>query len=724
MSKIGQKTLSEVKSKKLLAKYGIDFADEIEVFTISESVVAAEKIGYPVVVKVCGDLISHKSERGLVRLKLSNAADVEQAASDLSAACLASDGETSLLISKMESGRRELIIGLIRDEQFGSFVMLGLGGVFAEVLSDTVFAMTPLGLDGALTLIDRLNNQDALGDFRGEKAINRLQLAEMLVSLSNIERQESEIHSIDINPVLARADGSLVAVDALIELRDNPTAAKDEGKLSSRSISDEHFAALFSPRGVVVVGASTHPGKFGFVTLHNILTNGYLGRVFATHLERAKVLDIECLKSVEELPVDTVDLAIICTPASTNVDILRACANKKIKAVYLTSAGYADSGSYGLQAQIELSDLANSLGILLIGPNGQGFVSTPQRLCAQIVGPYPPSGVISLVSQSGNFVSTFMNYSRQTGVGIARAVSAGNAAQIGLPEFFDYFAKDPATKVSLAYLEGIGNGKQLAESMRQLSKVKPLVLVKGGVTIGGARAAASHTGALASNDRIFEGVCSSTGTIRISDVELAFDVAATLATQPMPKGNNIIVLTTVGGWGVVTADVIVDENVLNLMQLPNHLEAAISELLPQRWSKNNPIDCAGGETRETVAEVMRLVASDRAVDAVIFLGIGIQSNQARMMREGSYFPNFELERIVTYHERQDEMYAKVAADLSQEFEKPILIATELGVADPNNPGVLAVKNTGRHCYSSGQRAARALSSVYQYAKWRELATHA
>lgn len=716
--------LSEVKSKKLLTQFGIIFAEEIEVLTISDAVIAAEKIGYPVVVKVCGDSISHKTERGLVRLKLNHASDVERAASELNAACLPSDGETSLLISKMESGRRELIIGLIRDEQFGPFIMLGLGGVFAEVLNDTVFAMTPLGLDGAFALIDRLHNQDALQEFRGDKAINRLQLAEMLVSLSNVERQESRIQSIDINPVLARADGSLVAVDALIELRDTPTVVGNERKPSPISITDDHFAALFAPRGVVVVGASTHPGKFGFVSLHNILTNGYLGRVFATHLERAKVLDIECLKSVEDLPSDTVDLAIICTPASTNFDILRACAGKKIKAVYLTSAGYADSGSDGLQAQIELCELANSLGILLIGPNGQGFVSTPQKLCAQIVGPYPPSGVISLVSQSGNFVSTFMNYSRQTGVGIARAVSAGNAAQVGLPEFFDFFANDPATKVSLAYLEGIGNGKQLAKSMHQLSKAKPLVLVKGGVTIGGARAAASHTGALASNDRIFEGVCSSTGTIRISDVELAFDVAATLATQPLPKGNNTIVLTTVGGWGVVTSDVIVDENVLNLMQLPNHLEAAISELLPQRWSKNNPIDCAGGETRETVAEVMRLVASDQAVDAVIFLGIGIQSNQARMMREGAYYPNYELERIVNYHERQDEMYAKVAAELSNEFDKPILIATELGVADPNNPGVLAVKNTGRLCYSSGQRAARALSSVYQYAKWRSFETHA
>ena len=154
--------LSEVKSKKLLTQFGIIFAEEIEVLTISDAVIAAEKIGYPVVVKVCGDSISHKTERGLVRLKLNHASDVERAASELNAACLPSDGETSLLISKMESGRRELIIGLIRDEQFGSFIMLGLGGVFAEVLNDTVFAMTPLGLDGAFALIDRLHNQDAL----------------------------------------------------------------------------------------------------------------------------------------------------------------------------------------------------------------------------------------------------------------------------------------------------------------------------------------------------------------------------------------------------------------------------------------------------------------------------------------------------------------------------------------------------------------------------------
>lgn len=711
--------LSEVKSKQILSKYGVKFAKEQEVQSVREAITAAENIGFPVAIKLCSDAISHKTERGLVRLNVRDATEAEAASVALLNATKREDGPTSLLVAKMESGRRELIVGLVRDEQFGPFVMLGLGGVFAEIMNDTVFAPTPLDITAATALIDRLQNQNFLGQFRGDHAIDRTQLAEILVSLSSVESQESAIQSIDINPLIARSDGSLVAVDALIELRD----VKGEilNSPSKSFLTDAHFSALFEPRGVVVVGASTHPGKFGFVSLHNILTNGYAGNVFATHLECATVLDVKCHKSVDDLPDDSVDLAFICTPAATNPDILRACARKKIKAVYVTSAGYADSGDVGLKAQIELGVLAAELNILLVGPNGQGLVSTPQRLCAQIVGPYPPAGSISLVSQSGNFVSSFMNYSRQSGVGIARAVSAGNATQVGVSDFFNYFASDADTKVVLAYLEGISDGRLLAKSMRELSKLKPLVVVKGGSTSGGALAAASHTGALASNDRIFDGVCSSTGAIRVSDVERAFDVAATFATQPLPKGNNTILLTTVGGWGVVTSDVIFDEGVLNLMQLSKSLKNSISKLLPDRWSKNNPIDCAGGETRETVTEVMRLIASDQDVDAIIFLGLGIQSNQARMMREGEYFPNFELERIVKYHERQDEMYANVAAELSLATRKPILIATELGVADPNNPGVLAVQNTGRLCYASGQRAARALSSVYRYAKWQGVA---
>ncbi|MFM7492727.1 MAG: CoA-binding protein, partial [Acidimicrobiaceae bacterium] len=156
-----------------------------------------------------------------------------------------------------------------------------------------------------------------------------------------------------MNPLIVRPNGSVVAVDALIEMHDSNSSVSYSGTSSDHASFDSttatrksslHYEALFSPRGVVVVGASTHPGKFGFVSLHNILVNGYLGKVFATHLERATVLDIDCLSAVDDLPDDSVDLAFICTPASTNADILRACAKKGIKAAYITSAGYADLG--------------------------------------------------------------------------------------------------------------------------------------------------------------------------------------------------------------------------------------------------------------------------------------------------------------------------------------------------------------------------------------------
>jgi acyl-CoA synthetase (NDP forming) len=722
--------LSEHKSKKFLSQYGVPFTREIQVSSADDAVKAANEIGYPVAIKICADVISHKTERGMVRLSVRDAAETREATVALLGLVKPEDGETSVLVAKMESGRRELIAGVVSDEQFGSFVMLGMGGVFAEVLSDTVFAPTPLDLNSAFRLIGKLKSQSVLGDFRGDRAVDRLQLAETLVSLSRAQVENESVRSIDLNPIIVRTNGSIVAVDALVEMFDEQSTTLISGSLSayqklpsksSISASSRHYEALFSPRGVVVVGASAHPGKFGFVSLHNILVNGYLGNVFATHLERATVLDIDCLAGIAELPDNSVDLAFICTPASTNAEILRECARKGIKAAYITSAGYADLGDDGLQAQIDLKNLANELEILLIGPNGQGIVSTPQKLCAQIVGPYPPQGSISLVSQSGNFVSSFMNYSLQTGVGVSRAVSAGNAAMVGVPEFLDYFSKDESTKVALAYIEGVSDGRLLADSMRNLCKAKPLVVVKGGSTSGGARAASSHTGALATDDKIFDAVCQNTGATRVKDVERAFDVAATFATQPLPRGKNTIVLTTVGGWGVVTSDAIHEEGVLSLIELPSNLESEISKLLPDRWSKNNPIDCAGGETRQTVVDIMRLVATDEAVDAIIFLGIGIQSNQARMMRHGRYFPDYELDRIVNYHERQDAMYANFAADLSIETHKPILVCTELAVADPENAGVVAVRKTGRLCYASGQRAARALSDVYQYANWRGLA---
>jgi acetyltransferase len=484
------------------------------------------------------------------------------------------------------------------------------------------------------------------------------------------------------------------------------------------TLTTEHYLALFEPRGVVVAGASSHPGKFGFVALHNILANGFEGEVFATNREGVEVLGRPTLPSMDDVPEGVADLVFVCTPAAANPDVLRTAAKKGVRAAFIASAGYGEAGPEGQQAQAELVALADELGMLVVGPNGQGVISTPANLCAQIVAPYPPRGRIGIVSQSGNFVSSFMNYAQLSGVGVSRAVSAGNAAQVGVADFLEFYAADPETDVALVYVEGVTDGRRFFERLRAVTEDIPVVLVKGGATSGGARAAASHTGSLATDDRVFDGMCRQAGATRVATIEEAYEVAATFATQPLPKGPRVAVVSTAGGWGVVTADAISHTD-LELMPLPDDLRAELDTKLPPRWSRNNPIDMAGGETKDTITDVLATVAAHDDVDAIVFLGMGIQSNQGKLEREGPFHPDHGLERIVAFHDRQDRRYTTTAAELSDELDKPILTATELAVTSPENAAVRGVVESGKYCYPSSNRAVRALDHLWQHRRWRD-----
>ncbi len=259
MNTSGQTTLSEARSKQFLSRFGVKFAKEIEVMRESDSITnavkAAEQIGFPVVVKLCGDLIAHKTERGLVRLAVKTSTDVALAAQELLAKTSPQDGEVSLIVASMESGKREFIAGVIRDPQFGLFVMIGLGGIYAEILGDVAFAPVPLTHAGALDLQRRLKQQAIFQEFRGEKAVSREQIADVLVALSNAIENDDSIASIDINPILVRSDGSIVAVDALVVTKTKGMLPIDETR--DTNSASQYFDALFNPRAVVVVGAST-----------------------------------------------------------------------------------------------------------------------------------------------------------------------------------------------------------------------------------------------------------------------------------------------------------------------------------------------------------------------------------------------------------------------------------------------------------------------------------
>ncbi len=337
----------------------------------------------------------------------------------------------------------------------------------------------------------------------------------------------------------------------------DPTPAEASDDRGVWAPTTEHFLALFEPRGVVVAGASTHPGKFGFVALHNILASGYPGRVFPTNREGAEILGLRSLTGIDDVPDGEADLVFVCTPAASNADLLRSRPPRASAAAFIASAGYGEAGEAGIRRPAGPGRPRRATSTSCSWDRtGRAWCPLLRSCAPRSSLPYPPRGRIGIVSQSGNFVSSFQNYARFAGVGISRAVSAGNAAQVGVVDFLEFFADDPETDVALAYVEGVADGRRFYQRIRSVCERIPVVLVKGGATAGGARAAASHTGSLATDDRVFDGMCRQAGVTRARTIEEAYDLAAAFATQPLPTGRKVAVVSTVGGWGVVTADAI------------------------------------------------------------------------------------------------------------------------------------------------------------------------
>ncbi len=486
----------------------------------------------------------------------------------------------------------------------------------------------------------------------------------------------------------------------------------------------ERFRPLFYPRGVVISGVSAHPGKWGFLFLHHLLRFGYEGKIFPINREGMEVLGRATFRRVDDIPTGEADLLIVCTPTAINVELVRAAARKGVRAAFVAAAGYGEAGEEGRRLEAELVAAADEAGMLLAGPNGQGLVSTGARLCAQMVAPYPPPGRISVASQSGNLVSSFCHYASMTGVGISKAISCGNSAQLTIDDYVDYFAEDPDSAVTFVYLEGVRDGRRFFERVARASSRKPIVVLKGGATALGQRAASSHTGSLASDDGIFDGVCRQLGMSRAETLEEAYEAAATFASQPMPRGKRVLVFTAAGGWGVLCADACVRAG-LEVVPLSSDLLAEIDPLLPSRWSRGNPVDMAGGESRDTIPKLLDMVTRHPSVDAVIYLGLGIQAANAQVLKSGPFYPGHGLDRIVAFHERQDARYAEVAREVSERYAKPVLCASELVYTDRagSNPAPRAVAAGGRITYPSAHRAVRALAHLVRYGEWRRRRGH-
>ncbi|MCH8865191.1 MAG: acetate--CoA ligase family protein, partial [Chloroflexi bacterium] len=524
----GQAALNEYDSKLVCSALGIPVCREVTAGDVESAAAEAAKIGFPVVLKTVGEKLLHKTEAGAIALNLTDAGAVRREGRRL----LKIKGSQALLVQEMVGGARELVCGLTRDDQFGPCVMFGLGGILTEVFRDVVFRVAPLTEWDAREMISEIRHQKILETFRGEKAVDRDQLVQILVALGNMARQYPAVESVDINPLKIRPDGRPVAVDALVIL--SPGKRPDAAP-ADKPTKQEDLRRFFEPESVAVIGASATPGKAGNTVVRNILANGYTGKLYLVNPKGGEIEGIPVHSSIGSLP-EGVAQAIIMTPARTTVQAVRDCAARGIRYIVLAAGGFSEVDEEGEELQRELTRAIAETGVRAIGPNTSGHISTPHRFTS---GFFPlgkiPRGNISYIAQTGNFATHTMRYiTTGENFGVARVVGLGNKIDIDESEVLEYYADDPETKAIFMYLEGIKRPRRFLEIAGEVTRIKPVFMLKGGSTGEGSRAAMTHTAALASDERIIDGAIAQAGITRLYDYSHLFLVAKALSVMPLP----------------------------------------------------------------------------------------------------------------------------------------------------------------------------------------------
>ena len=374
---------------------------------------------------------------------------------------------------------------------------------------------------------------------------------------------------------------------------------------------------LFRPKSIAVIGASSTKGKIGRETIHNILLAEYNGKVFPVNRKASVIHSIKSYSTVLDVP-DAVDLAVIIIPKDNVREVAIQCGEKGVKGLLVISAGFSEVGPEGKKRELELLSVVHEYDMRMVGPNCFGIVNTDPKISlnATFGKIYPCRGRIGFITQSGAMGEAIMNHANELGIGFSMVASIGNKADISSNDVLEYFKDDPQTDIILMYLENFGNPSNFIEIAREVSIKKPIVAVKSGRTILGAKAASSHTGALAGLDVGVDALFKQTGVMRVDTVEELFDVAAALSRQPIPKGNRVCVVTNAGGPGILATDALIN----NGMEMPGLSSATVKKLktfIPAEASFSNPMDMVAGAGPKEFKLTLDTVKNDSRYDTIV-----------------------------------------------------------------------------------------------------------
>lgn len=446
--------------------------------------------------------------------------------------------------------------------------------------------------------------------------------------------------------------------------------------------------SFFKPRGVAIIGASRDPHKLGFGVVRNLVEYKYRGSIYPINPVASEILGHKCYAAIDEVP-DPVDLAIIVVPAKHVASAAEECGKRGIQRIIVVSGGFGETGAEGKAREEELAQIARKYEMRIIGPNCIGTIDTHTPLNTTFVIGMPQVGDIAFVSQSGAMVAAVIDWARGAGVGFSRIVSLGNQVDVNVTEMLRTVADDPQTKVITAYIEGLTEGRQFMEAAEEIARNKPVVVLKAGYGKGGAKAVASHTGALAGSAEAYDAAFEHSGVLRANTMEELFDWARALAWQPLPKGNRVAVLTNAGGPAILAVDFL-EKSGLQLAPLTEETKKYLHPRLPAAASVNNPVDVLAGSGPATYAVALDTLMSDPTVDGVIV----IQAPQDWFLPES---------------------LAEVIGEVAGIHHKPVL-ATIMGLASIDK--ALSILHQKRvPTFAFPERAASALTAMFERRQW-------
>ncbi len=453
---------------------------------------------------------------------------------------------------------------------------------------------------------------------------------------------------------------------------------------------------LFAPRSIAVIGASTKDGSVGQAVLTNLILNRFNGIVYPVNPKAKGILGVRCYPSIMEVP-DEVDLAAIIVPSTSAPDVMEQCGKKGVRSAVIISAGFREVGAEGKRLEQEVAKIARRYRIPLVGPNCLGIINADPsvRLNASFATHMPASGSIAFVSQSGALCTAILDYARAEHIGFSKFVSMGNKAHITENDLLLYLKDDSETRVILLYLEDLVDGRRFIEIAREITgeieHPKPILVIKSGRTLAGAKAAASHTGSLAGQDEVYDAIFAQSGVLRVDTVEELFDYAVAFSKQPLPKGRRVAIVTNASGPGIMATDACIRYG-LEMSALRPETTEHLRKGLPPTANLHNPVDVIGDAQHDRYEHALGSVLADPNVDGLIV----ILTPQAMT----------DIETI-----------AQTVVEAAKLQQKPVL-ASFMGVMDVS-AGVKVLERHGVPHYKFPEGACRALASMARYVTWLE-----